>query len=257
MEYREEDQILLHEELCEESTREVELTPTELFHRHIRLAGYVSNQFQSTRDGVISSEDILQDAYEGLWRACLSFDPTKGYEFSTYAIPTIRGIILRDFRSNDQLKLPRIYKDIRSSISRHGFTLPLTDEEIDIIVDEGKFSHKQIIDYAEPRVLSLDYEDEKGRSSIASIPDPQSEMHPGLDEDELESAIDAILRYIKPKQRDIVEEWLYSRMCGEHISYSQLSQKYHISRQRAHRIITAAIAIFQEHQSVLVSYLIG
>lgn len=31
------------------------------------------------------AEDIQQQAYLGLWKACQTFDATKGFEFSTYA----------------------------------------------------------------------------------------------------------------------------------------------------------------------------
>jgi RNA polymerase sigma-B factor len=46
----------------------------------------------------ISTEDLEQVAYVGLVKAVKGFDPERGYDFLSFAIPTIRGEVRRHFR---------------------------------------------------------------------------------------------------------------------------------------------------------------
>lgn len=62
------------------------------FDKHIGLAvEFGKNQFQNYSH---LAEDIQQHAYIGLWRACRTFDDTKGYEFSTYAYKCMKNEVL-------------------------------------------------------------------------------------------------------------------------------------------------------------------
>jgi len=189
-------------------------------------------------------------AYEGLWKSCLSFDEDRGFEFSTYAVPMIQGQILRGLRDCEALHTPRWFKDMRSTLISHGFTLPLSDEEIDVLVSEGKFSRAQIMDYAEPEIHSLDrlMSDDSDTTLGDMIPD-RSIIPPDthLDEDEIEQAIDKVLLYIKPIHRDIAEEWMYSVLAGENITQLDLSRKYGKSQPQIGRILRSVIDIVKMH----------
>lgn len=49
----------------------------------------------------VELEDLISSGYFGLISAVHSFDPKKGFSFSTFAFPRIRGAILDDLRRND------------------------------------------------------------------------------------------------------------------------------------------------------------
>lgn len=193
----------------------------------------------------MSKDDILQDAYLGLWKACLGFDESKGFEFSTYAVPMIRGQIMRDLRDNEALKTPRYFKDIRSALNKHGFTLPLNDEEIDVLISEGNFSKEQIMSYAEPDLISIDSPiKEDSKNTYADIiPGDNMDLGFEMQEEEIEGIIDSVLSYIKPQHRDLVEEWMYSVLAGCRVSQETLGIKYNISQPKVSRVLRSAIDI--------------
>lgn len=251
MGYIEEDQILLHEELCIESSetdRRI-ISATQRFRDNIRLASSVAHKYSEPLDAAISHEDIEQEAYYGLWRACLNFDESQGYKFATYAVPMINGTILTFLNNNGALKLPRSYRDIRSALTRHGFTLPLTDEEIDILVNEGKFSKAQILDYREVNVISLDRPiNEDDEDSLGYFIPDSRRFETEFSEDEIESIIDKIILYIKPRYRDLVEEWMYATLSGFKIPQEMLGVKYNTTRANVNRILRSTISILQMHR---------
>jgi RNA polymerase sporulation-specific sigma factor len=82
-------------------------------------------------------DDILSIAYLGLVKAYKMFDPTefKGengeeIKFSTYAIPTINGNILRELRDyNSVIRVNRDYKGLLKKLEKHGMngTEPMSE----------------------------------------------------------------------------------------------------------------------------------
>ena len=67
------------------------MTVQERFQQNQRLTTYV---LRKSFPNLTLDEDIYQEAYLGLWKACIAFDDTKGFEFSTFAVTTIRNIIV-------------------------------------------------------------------------------------------------------------------------------------------------------------------
>lgn len=205
------------------------------------------DKFSEPRDASISKEDMLQDAYLGLWKSCLDFDDTKGYQFSTYAVPMIRGEVLRRLRDSGALHIPRYFKDMRNALATHGFTLPLTDEEVDILVSEGKFSRKQIMEYSEPEIIEIDRPIKDGDSTFREIIPDSKRFESEFSEDEIEFIIDKIISYIKPNHRDMVEEWMYATLEGCGVNQSTLGIKYGMSQAAVSRVLKSSIAIVKMH----------
>lgn len=252
MGYIQENQVLLYEELCakpyDEEDRRVRAT--KLFRENIRLANHIAYKIPEPLDSSIDKEDLLQEGYIGLWKACLNFDESRGFEFSTYAYPMIKGEIYRFLRDTNLLKIPRWFKDIRGTLHRLNFKLPLSDHEIDIILKEGKFSLKQIMEYSEPEVASLDYEiTEESSTDMYNFVPCYEENFFDLSEDEIEELVDGILFYLKPTVRDLVEEWMYATLEGEKLSQAQLGIKYKLSQVQVSRILTSAMSIIRSSES--------
>ncbi len=60
----------------------------------------------------IEYDDLFQAGCMGLIKAYNGFDQTKGFMFSTYAVPVILGEIKRLFRENGTVKVGRKLKDL-------------------------------------------------------------------------------------------------------------------------------------------------
>ena len=70
----------------------------ELIANHYNLVRHVASKY--ARSGV-PLEDLVQAGSVGLINAVDRFDPSYGYEFTTYAMPTIRGEIKHYFRDKN------------------------------------------------------------------------------------------------------------------------------------------------------------
>lgn len=59
----------------------------------------------------VDYEDLVQNGCVGLIKAVDNFDFSKGYKFSTYAVPVIMGEIKRLFRDGGAIKVSRLLKE--------------------------------------------------------------------------------------------------------------------------------------------------
>jgi len=67
----------------------------ELIRLNMRVAVDATRRF---RGKGIATDDLEQVAYLGLVKAVKGFDPERGHDFLSFAIPTIRGEVRRHFR---------------------------------------------------------------------------------------------------------------------------------------------------------------
>ncbi len=71
------------------------------------------------RDRGVAWDDLEQTAFEGLVRAVRRFDPGAGEDLLGFAVPTIRGEVLRYFRDHAwMVRPPRRVQDARRLVAR-------------------------------------------------------------------------------------------------------------------------------------------
>jgi len=94
----------------------------ELVKRFIPLARSLANRYTG---GPEPTDDLQQVASLGLVKAIEGFDPTLGYNFASYAAPTILGELKRHFRDRGrQVHLPRGLQERIALIERAADDLP-------------------------------------------------------------------------------------------------------------------------------------
>jgi RNA polymerase sigma factor for flagellar operon FliA len=103
-----------------------------LMEKQLPLVYSVLERISITLPPHVAIEDLLQSAALGLYHALTRFDPQRGYKFSSFAYPRIRGAILDELRQMDYLsrstrsQLRKVETAIREWTQEHGET---PDEE--------------------------------------------------------------------------------------------------------------------------------
>ncbi len=83
-------------------------TREEMINQNIGLVHSIANRF---RGRGADYDDLFQSGCVGLIKAVDNFDESKGFAFSTYAVPVIMGEIKRIFRDGGAIKVSRSLKE--------------------------------------------------------------------------------------------------------------------------------------------------
>ena len=95
-------------------TKDISLR-NELVQKYLYIADILSKKFFNKG---IEHEDIYQVAYLGLIYAVERFDTEKGFEFSSFATPTIIGEIKKYFRDKGwSIRVPRRIQELSKKVS--------------------------------------------------------------------------------------------------------------------------------------------
>ena len=132
------------------------MTPEELYFENEALVYHVLNKkFPMSR----FDDDFQQIARLGLWKACLSYDETKG-KFSTYAVPCIANQIKMELRKMGrkpiEVSLEALVKDTDENSETLTISGMLIGEQ-DVGFVDTIWVDKELTD-RQKRILSLLYE---------------------------------------------------------------------------------------------------
>lgn len=87
----------------------------EFITQNIPLVHSIAKRFKNRG---ADYDDLYQAGCLGLIKAVDNFDETKGFQFSTYAVPVIMGEIKRLFRDGGQIKISRSLKEKSIRVQR-------------------------------------------------------------------------------------------------------------------------------------------
>ncbi len=201
-------------------------------------------------------EDLFQVGVIGLLKAYDGFDVDKGFKFSTYAYPMIKGEILRYKRDTTYLvHYSRTLKDKKREVSFMSdyksqkeimSTLKLSLEEFNAIQD--MITGLKSLDYPmssshrdkankevtlEEMVISNNSSDISDLISAITIEECLSELLFGLYSGTLIQCSDKN----KVVYKDLYEEYVYSCMYEDRPTQEYLANKYHMSQVNVSRIL--------------------
>lgn len=143
-----------------QKTRDVEVR-NQIFEKYRYMAEIISRKYNNKG---IEHEDIFQIACMGLIFAIERFDVTKGFEFTSFATPTILGEIKKYFRDKGwAIKVPRKIQEISKKVNDINNTLSAqlnraptvkeiaeyinsTEEEVLEAFEAGKMFNSQSLD---------------------------------------------------------------------------------------------------------------
>ncbi|WP_156252453.1 sigma-70 family RNA polymerase sigma factor [Pseudactinotalea terrae] len=121
----------------------------KLIELNVRVARAVASRY---RGRGVAVEDLEQAACEGLLKAVRRFDPSRHHDLLSYAVPTMRGEVLRYFRDVSwMVRPPRRIQELQSRISRATESLALdlgrdpTPDEICARLDITREEHDEAL----------------------------------------------------------------------------------------------------------------
>lgn len=190
----------------------------ELFDKNIKLVGYCFKKYIKLYNHS-DFEDIIQEGNLELCRCCTKFDPDRGINFSTYAVPCITGAMKRYLR--EKQSVIRVPKSILDSNN---------PDEISLIRNPVSLDN------------NINKETESDMYNI--IPTTEDDY-----EFESEDLVESVLKLIEnPTHRNIMEEYWYYTMFGDGCSQRYLMNKYKVSQSYISRII-------EKYNKILKSYI--
>ena len=100
---------------CDNEERKTELLD-EVILINRGVAEAVASRY---RGRGIAQDDLVQVAYEGLTKAVRRFDPSTRNDLLTYAVPTIRGEVMRHFRDHGwSVRPPRRVQELQWRVNQ-------------------------------------------------------------------------------------------------------------------------------------------
>jgi RNA polymerase sigma-B factor len=214
----------------------------QIVRRNMKMAVDASRRF---RGRGIPDDDLQQVAYLGLVKAVRGFDPERGHDFLSFAVPTIRGEVRRHFRDLGwAVRPPRPVQEAQTKIvgcqgelyqelgraPRPSEIAAHLDLDIDLVVEalgaQGCFAP-----------ASLDAHDE-GDDPIG---DRLGYTDAGFDHAEARALLAPILARLSDRERTIVEMRFF-RNCTQ----AQIGQEIGVTQMQVSRLLTRLLARLRE-----------
>ncbi|HEX5400750.1 MAG TPA: SigB/SigF/SigG family RNA polymerase sigma factor [Pseudonocardiaceae bacterium] len=214
---------------------------------HLPVAEHIALRF---RDRGQPAEDLTQVATVGLIHAVDRFDPDRGTDFLSFAVPTITGEVRRYFRDATwAVRVPRRLKELHALVSTASVTLgqrlgrsPRSGElasELGIDVDDV---HEGLqVGYAY-RGESLDAGSDGTGSGISTETDSRLGVtDPSLIAVEDRETLYPALAMLPEREAAIV----MMRFFG-HLTQTQIAERMGVSQMHVSRLLAASIADLRE-----------
>lgn len=219
----------------------------KLVEANLRLVRSLAQAYPRYFDGM-SQDDLVQEGNIGLMRAAELFDPDSGNKFSTYATPTIRGVMQRAIDNQSRtIRLPvpvatavnKMNRTDRKFEGKMGYLMPADQlaEEVgvspDVLTDLKLFAQHTIsLDFPVPGHNSKLFGDARSLGDIiADTKSSEVQDVPG----ELYDA----LRELSDEQRTIIIH-NFGLFDGEKWSVPKIAREFNMSQDKVKRCLRMA-----------------
>jgi RNA polymerase sigma-B factor len=193
-------------------------------------------------------DDLVQVARLGLIQAIGRFDPGRGSDFLSFAVPTIMGEVRRYFRDSGwSMRVPRQLKELHQTLGHaanklsHDLGRAPTPSEIaahlglDVeAVREGLLAGQAY------KTVSVDLP-LGGEGGAATIADQIGEYEPALEQFENRDAVKRLLDELPPRERAIIVMRFF-----EGLSQSRIAARVGVSQMQVSRILAQTLGTLRE-----------
>lgn len=166
--------------------------------------GLVHSCARRFRDRGLEYDDLFQAGCVGLTKAVDGFEPERGLQFSTYAVPVILGEIRRLFREGGTVKVSRSLKELSLKVSRERTRMAMElDREPTVFELASRLSRtpEEIAEALQaglpPLSLTGERDDDEGENIDVPVAPPEEKITDRL-------ALRQVLETLPPEDRQLI-----------------------------------------------------
>ena len=226
----------------EAGTSEHENIRAALIERHLPLVTFMARKFADRGEPL---DDLIQVGTIGLIKAIDRFEISKGFEFSTFATPTIVGEIKRHFRDKTwAVRVPRRLQELGASVTKatteltqkldHSPTPKEVAKHLGITVDEVAEALESNSAYS---TISLDITSD----TSTTIRDTFGALDEALEGVEYRESLKPLLAQLEDREKRILQMRFF-----ENLSQSQIATELGISQMHVSRILNKVLSHLRE-----------
>ncbi|WP_316529368.1 SigB/SigF/SigG family RNA polymerase sigma factor [Kitasatospora brasiliensis] len=211
------------------------------------LVRFIAGRFRHRAEDM---EDILQVGTVGLIKAVDGYDPGRGVEFVTYAIPTITGEIKRFFRDTSwPVRVPRSMQELYLSVARGSDRLeqelgrlPQPEE----IAEDLHLSVEQATEglmagrVYRPNSLDALREQDTDESGSALL-DRLGGCDPGIELADFRTAVRPLLAQLPEREQTVLKLRFW-----DGCTQSRIAERIGVSQMHVSRLLSATLAWLRE-----------
>ncbi|WP_406193502.1 SigB/SigF/SigG family RNA polymerase sigma factor [Kitasatospora sp. NBC_01560] len=211
------------------------------------LVRFIAGRFRHRAEDM---DDILQVGTIGLIKAVDGYDPTRGVEFLTYAIPTIAGEVKRFFRDTSwPVRVPRSMQELYLRVARGSDRLEQSLGRLphpDELARELDLSEEQVLQgLIAGRVYrpnSLDALRDQDSNEVGSaLLDRLGTCDPGVELAEFRTAVRPLLAEL-PRREQVVLKLRF----WDGLTQSEIATRIGVSQMHVSRLLAATLAGLHE-----------
>jgi len=207
----------------------------ELVGAHIALAEHLARRFNHRGEPL---DDLIQVACVGLLKAVERFDPGRGLEFSTFAIPTIVGELKRHFRDKGwAVRVPRQVQELYLLVSALTNELGRSPTIIEV-AERGRVTEEEVLEAMEAgrayRSASLD--SSTGDDDAPTLSSRLGSEDPGMADVEHRLTIGPLLEALPEREKFILRMRFF-----EGKTQSEIARELGISQMHVSRLIARSL----------------
>lgn len=213
----------------------------EVIRLNMRVASEVARRYHGRG---IAAEDVDQVALLGLVKAVRGFDPTRGDDFLSYAVPTLRGEIRRYFRDAGwAVRPPRSVQEVQAQVTA-------AEAELCQHLGRAPRASEIAVHLDVPLTLVLDAQAASGCFSPASLDaptvDPDQDEAPadrlgGLDPafatTEARLALQPLMSALSDRDRRIIELRFFAGR-----TQAQIGEEVGVTQEQVSRLLSGILA---------------